>query len=73
MLRPHDPHLLPLTCFCGVTIQEAADSNDSVYLPGRDFNLGTLISGHSVLNGLTQPGHSALVCSAPTPRYKFVL
>lgn len=66
-------HLLPLPCFCGVAIQEAADSSDSVYLPGRDFSLGALISGHGVLNGLTQPGFLALVCFAPTPRYKFVL
>lgn len=34
---------------------------------------GTLISGHGVLNGLTQPGYSALLCSAPMPRCKFVL
>lgn len=40
MLRPRDPHLLPLTCFCGVAIQEAADSNDSCLPPWQGFQFG---------------------------------
>lgn len=72
MLRPRDAHLLPLPCFCGVATQEAADSSDCLP-PWQGFQFGPLISGHRVLNGLTQPGCSALLCSAPAPRYKFVL